>query len=72
MIVRKLESPIFEKHSREGLPGRGVEPVAGNREKTFDQYLLEAFDGEIVKNGNSFAPGLSSLTRENIIRLSQI
>jgi hypothetical protein len=72
MIVKKLESPVFERRRRQGLPGKGVEAAPVNREKSFDQYLIEAFDGEVVKNGKNFSNGLSNLTRENIIRLSQI
>lgn len=73
MIVRKLESPLYQKKKREPLPGQGVE-VSGsaNSEKSFDQYLLEAFQGEVVRDENQFRGQLSELQRENIIRLSQM
>ena len=73
MIVRKMESPLYQKKRREPLTGKGVEvPSAANSEKSFDQYLLEAFDGEVVRDGKDFSGNLSDLTRDNLIRLSQL
>ncbi|MCB1309173.1 MAG: hypothetical protein KDK30_13365 [Leptospiraceae bacterium] len=72
MIVRKMDNPVFHRRKREGLPGRGMEDRAVNREKSFDQYLLEAFDGEVVRDGKDFSGNLSDLTRDNLIRLSQL
>ncbi|MCE9600257.1 MAG: hypothetical protein K8S54_20025 [Spirochaetia bacterium] len=72
MIVKKLESPLYYRQKRDGLPGRGFEaPVAANR-KSFDQYLLEAFQGEVVQEGKRFSPRVSPVQRENLIRLGQI
>jgi hypothetical protein len=71
MIVTKLESPVYYKKRREALSGKGGSP-RGEREKTFEQYLLEAFNGEVVKKGESVSPKLSQLTRENLIRLGNI
>ncbi|MCB1169428.1 MAG: hypothetical protein KDK25_03795 [Leptospiraceae bacterium] len=73
MIVRKMESPLYQKKRREPLTGKGVEvPSAANSEKSFDQYLLEAFEGEVVRQDSQFKADLSELQRENIIRLSQM
>ena len=73
MIVRKLETPLYQKRKREPLAGQGVEnAAAANAEKSFDQYLLEAFQGEVVRKDDSFQGKLSDLQRDNIIRLSQI
>lgn len=72
MVVKKLESPLYYRRRRDSLPGKGVEEKPKNREKTFDQYLLDAFQGEVVKKGNDVSPRVSSLTRDNLIRLSQI
>jgi len=72
MIVKKLESPLYYRQKREGLPGRGHEtPVAANR-KSFDQYLLEAFQGEVVQEGKRFSTRVSPVQRENLIRLGQV
>jgi len=73
MIVRKLESPLYQKKKREPLAGQGVEvPATANSEKSFDQYLLEAFQGEVVREDSKFKGQVSELQRENIIRLSQL
>lgn len=72
MIVKQTESSIYHRRKRDSLPGKGMDTRAVNREKSFDQYLLEAFSGEVVKEGNRFAQNLSPLARENLIRLSQI
>ena len=71
MIVKQAENPIYQRRKRNSLPGKGVEDRAVNREKSFDQYLIEAFGGEVVKEGNRFG-NVSELTRDNLIRLSQI
>lgn len=71
MIVRKLESPLYRQQRREALPGRGYEPVAANR-KSFDQYLLEAFQGEVVQEGKRFSARVSPMQRENLIQLGRI
>ncbi len=72
MIVRKLESPLYYRQQRrEALPGRGYEAVAANR-KSFDQYLLEAFQGEVVQEGKRFSPRVSAVQRENLIQLGRI
>jgi len=69
MIVKKLESPVYYRKKREALPGRGVEYSHGS-EKTFEEYLLEAFNGKKVQEGNRFSNDLSQMTKENLIRLS--
>ncbi len=70
MIVKQAESPIYQRRKRASLPGKGADARAVNREKSFDQYLIEAFDGEVVKEGNRFG-NVSDMTRDNLIRLSQ-
>lgn len=71
MVVRKMESPVYEKRRREALPGKGVERSSSGP-NGFEQYLLDAFEGEVVKEGNRFASHVSPLQKENIIRLSQL
>ena len=72
MIVTKMESPEYHRRRRAALPGRGVEANAVNQEKSFDQYLLEAFQGDVVRDGNRFSGDVSNLQRDNLVRLSQI
>lgn len=72
MIVKKLESPVYHRRQRRPLPGRGVEGLSNGADKSFDQYLLEAFQGEVVQNGDRFSGKVSSLQQENLIRLSQL
>ena len=72
MIVKQMESPIYHRRKRESLPGKGMESGAVNREKSFDQFLLEAFDGEVVQRGERFSSSVSQLQKENLIRLSQL
>lgn len=71
MIVRKMEGPHYHKKNRTALPGKGFEG-SSNREKSFDQYMLEAFRGEMVQDGERFSSKLSGLAKDNLIRLSQI
>lgn len=72
MIVKQLESPVYYKRRRESLPGRGGEARALKHDKSFDQYLLEAFQGEVVRDGKEFSRNVSSMQRDNLIRLSRI
>ena len=72
MIVRKMENPVFHRRKRASLPGHDFEPRAVNHEKSFDQYLIDTFQGEVVQQGNQFSQNLSALTQDNLIRLSQV
>ena len=72
MIVKNLEGPVYHRKRRQGLAGRGAQSPALADSKSFDQYLLEAFQGEVVQEGKLFSTTLSDLARENLIRLSKI
>ena len=72
MIVKKLESPIYYRKQRRSLAGKGVEQALAHKEKSFDQYLLEAFQGEVVQSGDRFSKSVSSLTRDNLIELGRL
>lgn len=69
MMIQKLESPVYYRRKREARTGRVVESVV---DKSFDQYLIEAFRGDVVSENGKIKGNVSNLTRENIIRLSQI
>ena len=70
MIVRKIDSQVFQKPRRQGLPGKSLYIRPQNQEKGFDQYLIEAFQGELVKENERFSAKLSPLARSNLLRLS--
>ncbi len=72
MVVKQAEGAVYHRRKRESLPGKGIEVRAGNREKSFDQYLIEAFSGEVVRQGERFSNQVSQLTRDNLIRLGQL
>lgn len=70
MIVRKIQSPTYQRRKPTPLPGRGGEErQPALFPSRFEEYLMAAVDGEVVRRGDHFA-GLSSFQRENIIRLS--
>lgn len=71
MIVRKMENPVFHKRKRGSLQGKDFDEMAKNNEKSFEQYLLDAFQGEVVQKGNNISKDVSNLTRDNLIRLNQ-
>lgn len=72
MIVRKIDAHVFQKPRRNALTGKGWDMRAKNQEKGFEQYLIEAFQGEVVQDGKHFSSELTSLARRNLVRLSQI
>lgn len=73
MIVKSLEHPVYYKKKRQPLPGKGMDRNEKPQvQKTFDQYLMESFQGEVVQKGKDFSSDLSSLTKENLIRLSNM
>ena len=76
MMVHRADARVFHRQHRGALTGQGLDDNnrAHNQEKGFEQYLIEAFQGEVVQNGDNFAASkkLSPLARKNLIRLSQI
>ena len=78
MNVRKIDNNSFpfQRSKREGLMG-GTNFINSNlalkkdidsyqNSKAFNQYLLEAFNGEIVHNGKYKSSNLSLLEARNI------
>jgi len=72
MIVKRLESPVYYRRKRQSLPGRGAEARNLEHNRSFEEYLLEAFQGEVVQKGKEVAKHLSPLTQKNLIKLSQL
>lgn len=71
MIVRSIQQPAYNRHKDTGLPGQG--PKKGfsqnQSEKTFEEYLMEAFQGEVVQKGNWVSPNLSDLGKKNLRKM---
>ncbi len=71
MIVRKIQSPVYHRRRPTPLPGRGNEARQPELfPSSFEEALLEAVNGEVVRKGQRFSGSLSSFQRDNIIRLS--
>lgn len=71
MIVRKIQSPIYHRRRPAPLPGRGNDTRQPELfRSSFEEALLEAVQGDIVRQGDQFSSSLRSFQRENIIRLS--
>lgn len=71
MYVAAVGGRFHRLPSRSPLAGRGALPKHNGKQKSFDEYLLEAFQGKVIKNGPHYHRSLSSLTRENLIRLGE-
>ena len=54
-----------------GLSGAELKPkpVQDRYSKTFEEYLSEAFQGEVVQNGAWFSSQISDLTKRNLKRI---
>ncbi len=70
MHVTTVESRFYRRFSRPALAGRGREVESGNKQRSFDDYLVEAFQGEVIKDGPRYSRSISPLARQNLVRLS--
>ena len=71
MIVQKIHGLKFQQERRHGLTGKTQDADDKGFSQTFQETLLEAFNGDFVRKGASFSPKLSSLARESIQKLGQ-
>ncbi|WP_108976444.1 LIC12298 family protein [Leptospira ryugenii] len=71
MIVRSIHQPAYNRHKESGLSGQGPKRgFASSQEgKTFEEYLMEAFQGEVVQKGDWVSPKLSDLGQRNLKRM---
>jgi hypothetical protein len=71
MVIRSLYQPVYQRDRRQGLPGAApqAKPKFDDGNKTFEEYLTESFQGEVVQNGAWFAPQVSELSRKNLQNL---
>lgn len=75
MIMRSIQQPVYRRQKK-GLTGAGLgqlgiidSPVMG---KTFEEYLMELFQGDLIQNGPFFEPIVSELTLRNIQRIQAL
>lgn len=71
MIIKSLENPVYYRRKKGGLAGNTALKLkpATNVTKTFEEFLMEAFQGEVVQTGNQFSKKLSDLTIRNLKRI---
>lgn len=73
MVIRSLYQPVYQRDRKQGLPGAAPAPVAKSRlddgNKTFEEYLRESFQGEVVQQGAWFAPQVSELSKKNLQKI---
>ena len=71
MIIKSLENPVYYRRKKGGLAGNQalkLKPVA-SATKTFEEFLTEAFQGEVVQTGTQFSKKLSDLTIRNLKKI---
>jgi hypothetical protein len=71
MIIKSLENPVYYRRKKGGLAGNQALKIkpASNDQKTFEEYLTEAFQGEVVQTGFNFSKKLSDLTIRNLKKI---
>jgi hypothetical protein len=72
MILKSLKYPMYERNSKGGLSGKGEllpNIVSANFSKTFDEAILDLFEGEVVMENSRFSPELSEMTKRNIQKI---
>jgi len=71
MIVRKIQSPIYHRRRPQPLLGKGSEARQLDLfASVFEEALLDAVEGDVVRKGEKFTTTVTQLQRENLIRLS--
>lgn len=70
MVIKSLEYPVNYRRKTAGLAGTGsAKTLVKNSVKSFEEYLMEAFQGELVQNGNLFSAHLSAQTKTNLSKI---
>jgi hypothetical protein len=74
MVIRSLYQPVYHRERKNGLPGSaptavGSKPRLDDGNKTFEDYLRESFQGEVVQQGTWFAPQISELSKRNLRKI---
>lgn len=72
MVIRSLDFPIYNR-PKKGLAGEGLQFKGAKKrvpqERTFEDFLIESFQGEVVQNGSWFSTKLSDRMKKNIKRI---
>ncbi len=71
MVIKSIHYPAYQRPKR-GLAGKvqQLPGIAKSRfERTFEDYLMEVFQGEVVQEGFQFSSQLSDLTIRNLRKL---
>ena len=70
MIIRSLEQPTYNRKHKGGLPGFGPSKKTTDQSgKSFEDFLTEAFQGEVVQEGSWTSANLTDLTRRNLHKI---
>ncbi len=71
MIIKSLENPVYYRRRKGGLAGNTALKLkpATNSTKSFEEFLTEAFQGEVVQNGQNYSKNLSALTVRNLKKI---
>lgn len=74
MIIRSLENPVYSRKRKGGLPGAGPIHKAQyspkkDTGKSFEDFLQEAFDGEVIQKGAWFSNNITDLTKKNLRKI---
>jgi len=71
MVIRSIQQPAYNRNRESGLAGQGArKALSSSGDKSFEQILLEAFQGEVVQKGAWVSPEVSPLGQRNLRRLS--
>lgn len=71
MVIKSIHYPTYHR-PKKGLTGKvyKLSNIPKSRfERTFEDYLMEVFQGEVVQEGGFFASSLSDLTIRNLRKL---
>jgi hypothetical protein len=72
MVIKSLEYPIYQRKKQGGLSGDVPKIKAfsnSNLGKSFEDYLREAFKGEMVQEGSWFSSDLTDRSKRNLRKL---
>ena len=72
MMIKTLQKPVYKRQKR-GLPGAGLRRLGISESpylgKTFEDYLMEMFHGEVVFDGGRFSSTLSDMMKKNLEKI---
>lgn len=72
MIQKSLEFPVYSRKAKGGLSGAGEKNQkieSANFARTFEDSILELFQGEVVQENSRFSNQLTDLTIRNLKKI---